>query len=300
MDWTTPRTRSLTLFAAVAAAALAAAPVAGQFNLDEVEVTSEHVAGSIHMLTGAGGNIGVSSGEDGILIVDDQFEALADRIRAAIAGISPGDLEFVINTHFHFDHTGGNVVFGEEALIVAHTNVRKRLAAGDGPRGQQGEPAPKVALPVVTYDIGVSIHFNGEQILIGHLEGGHTDGDSYIYFMDSNVIHLGDQFFAGRFPFVDVASGGNAVGLRDSIGGVLDRLPEDAMVIPGHGPLSTVEDLRTYHRMLTESVAAVEAGKDAGKSLEDIQAAGLSDEWEGWGSGFINESVFIASIYESL
>ncbi len=285
---------------AVAWSGLLADSAAAQFNLDDVQVTGEHVAGSVHMLTGAGGNIGVSAGEDGVLMVDDQFAPLADRIRAAIAGISAGDLEFVINTHFHGDHTGGNVVFGEEALIVAHANVRKRLAAGDGARGQSGEPAPKVALPVVTYDIGVSIHFNDEQILIGHLEGGHTDGDSYVYFMDSNVIHLGDQFFAGRFPFVDVASGGNAVGLRDSIGGVLDRLPEDAKVIPGHGPLSTVDDLRTYHRMLTDCVATVKAGKDAGRSLEDIQAAGLSDEWDGWGSGFIPEPVFIASIYESL
>lgn len=296
----TLRSRFLAIPVVVAVAGLLAAPAAAQRSFDDVQVTAEHVAGSVHMLTGAGGNIGVSAGEDGILMVDDQFAPLAGKIRAAIAGISAGDLEFVVNTHFHGDHTGGNVVFGEEALILAHTNVRKRLAAGDGARGQQGEPAPKVALPVVTYDIGVSIHFNDEQIMIGHLEGGHTDGDSFIYFMDSNVIHLGDQFFAGRFPFVDVASGGNAVGLRDSIGGVLDRLPEDAKVIPGHGPLSSVDDLRKYHRMLTECVATVKAGREAGKSLEDIQAAGLPDEWEGWGSGFINESVFIASIYESL
>ena len=296
----TLRSRSLAIPAAVLAAALLATPAAAQQDLSSVEVTAEHVAGSIHMLTGAGGNIGVSAGEDGILIVDDQFAPLADKIRAAVAGISAGDLEFVVNTHFHGDHTGSNVVFGDEALIVAHTNVRKRLAAGDGARGQSGEPAPKVALPVVTYDIGVSIHFNDEQIMIGHLAGGHTDGDSFVYFMDSNVIHLGDQFFAGRFPFVDVASGGNAVGLRDSIGNVLDRLPEDAKVIPGHGSLSTVDDLKTYHRMLTESVATVKAGKDAGKPVEEIQAAGLSDEWAGWGSGFINESVFIGFIFESL
>ena len=296
----TLRSRSLAIPAAVLAAALLATPAAAQQDLSSVEVTAQHVAGSVHMLTGAGGNIGVSAGEDGVLIVDDQFAPLADKIRAAIAEISAGNLEFVVNTHFHGDHTGGNVVFGEEALIVAHTNVRQRLAAGDGARGQSGAPAPKVALPVVTYDIGVSIHFNDEQLMIGHLAGGHTDGDSFVYFMDSNVIHLGDQFFAGRFPFVDVASGGNAVGLRDSIGGVLDRLPEDAKVIPGHGPLSSVDDLRTYHRMLTESVATVKAGKDAGKSLEEIQAAGFSDEWEEWGSGFINESVFIGFVYESL
>ncbi len=296
----TLRSRSLAIPAAVLAAALLATPAAAQQDLSSVEVTAEHVAGSIHMLTGAGGNIGVSAGEDGILIVDDQFAPLADKIRAAVAGISAGDLEFVVNTHFHGDHTGGNVVFGEEALIVAHTNVRKRLAAGEGARGQKVDPAPKVALPVVTYDIGVTIHFNGEQIMIGHLAGGHTDGDSFVYFMDSNVIHLGDQFFAGRFPFVDVASGGNAVGLRDSIGNVLDRLPEDAKVIPGHGSLSTVDDLKTYHRMLEESVATVKAAKDAGKSVEEIQAAGLSDEWAGWGSGFINESVFIGFVYESL
>ena len=292
--------RSLQLPAVVAAAALLAAPATAQQDLSAVEVTAQHVAGPVHMLTGAGGNIGVSAGDDGILIIDDQFAPLADKIRAAIAGISAGDLEFVVNTHFHGDHTGGNVVFGEEALIVAHTNVRKRLAEGAGARGQSVAPAPKVALPVVTYDIGVSIHFNDEQLMIGHLAGGHTDGDSFVYFMDSNVIHLGDQFFAGRFPFVDVASGGNAVGLRDSIGNVLDRLPEDAKVIPGHGSLSTVDDLKTYHRMLTESVATVKAAKDAGKSVEEIQAAGLSDEWEGWGSGFINESVFIGFIFESL
>lgn len=300
MARSTVRHRFLPMPAAVAVTGLLAASATAQFDLSSVEVTAEHVAGSVHMLTGAGGNIGVSAGEDGILIVDDQFAPLADKIRAAIAGISPGDLEFLINTHFHGDHTGGNAIFGEEALIVAHANVRKRLAAGDGAGGQPGEPAPKVALPVVTYDIGVSIHFNDEQVMIGHLAGGHTDGDSYVYFMDSNVIHLGDQFFAGAFPFVDVASGGNAVGLRDSIGGVLDRLPEDAKVIPGHGPLSTVADLRAYHRMLTECIAAVKAGRDAGKSVEDVQAAGLPDEWEGWGSGFINEAAFIGFVYASL
>ena len=294
---TTLRSRFLTL---VAAPALLAVPVTAQQDFSAVEVTAEHVAGAVHMLTGAGGNIGVSAGEDGILIVDDQFAPLADKIRAALKGISPGDLEFVVNTHFHFDHTGGNAIFGKEALIVAHTNVRKRLADGAGVRARPAEPAPKEALPVVTYDDGVSIHFNGEEIMIGHLTGGHTDGDSYIYFTDSNVVHLGDQFFAGRFPFVDLGNGGNAVGLRDSIGEVLEHLPADAKVIPGHGPLSSVDDLKTYHRMLTECVATVKAGKDAGKSVEDIQAAGLPDEWEGWGSGFINESVFITSIFESL
>ncbi|MXX60955.1 MAG: MBL fold metallo-hydrolase [Holophagales bacterium] len=299
MALATPRIRSL-VFAAGMAAMLLAAPAAAQQDFSAVEVTAEHVSGAVHMLTGAGGNIGVSAGEDGILIVDDQFAPLADKIRAALAGISPGDLEFVVNTHFHFDHTGGNVIFGKEALIVAHTNVRKRLAEGAGVRGRPADPAPKEALPVVTYDDGVSIHFNGEEIMIGHLTGGHTDGDSYIYFTDSNVVHLGDQFFAGRFPFIDVGNGGNAVGLRDSIGWALDHLPADAKVIPGHGPLSSVDDLKTYHRMLTECVATVKAGKDAGKSVEEIQAGGLPEEWSGWGSGFINESVFITSIHESL
>ncbi len=294
---TTLRSRISTV---AAAAAVIAVPVAAQQDFSAVEVTAEHVRGPVHMLTGAGGNIGVSAGEDGILIVDDQFEALVDRIRAALKGISPGDLEFVINTHFHFDHTGGNAVFGKEALIVAHTNVRKRLAEGAGVAGRPAEPAPRAALPVVTYDDGVSIHFNGEEIMIGHLPGGHTDGDSYIHFTDSNVMHLGDQFFAGRFPFVDVPNGGNAVGLRDSIGEVLEHLPADAKVIPGHGPLSTVDDLKTYHRMLVECVATVKAGKDAGKSVQEIQAAGLPEEWEEWGSGFINESVFIGFIFESL
>lgn len=298
----TLRSRLSTLAAAsvVAAAAFLVAPAVAQQDFSAVEVTAEHVGGPVHMLTGAGGNIGVSAGEDGILIVDDQFAPLADKIRAALAAISPGDLEFVVNTHFHFDHTGGNAIFGREALIVAHANVRQRLADGAGVGGRPGEPAPKEALPVVTYDDGVSIHFNGEEIMIGHLTGGHTDGDSYIYFTDSNVLHLGDQFFAAGYPFIDIGNGGNAVGLRDSIGEVLEHLPADAMVIPGHGSLSTVDDLKTYHRMLTECVAAVKAGKDAGKSVEEIQTAGLPEEWKGRGSGFINESAFIGFIFESL
>ena len=221
------------------------------------------------MLVGSGGNIGVSSGPDGVVMVDDQFAPLADKIRDALREVGQSEdaaePQFLINTHFHGDHTGGNVEFGEASTIVAHTNVRTRLAAGG---------SPDVALPVVTFDDAVSIHFNGEEIRAFHIPHGHTDGDALIYFTGSNVLHMGDDFFAGRFPFVDIDNGGNVEGLANGISEVLDNVPADIHIIPGHGPLSSVDDLRTYHRMITETIAMVRGKIDAGMSSEEVQGRG--------------------------
>ena len=170
-------------------------------EMSDVKITAQHVAGSVHMLTGRGGNIGVSAGDDGLLMIDDQFEPLADKIRQALRDIHPGELKFVLNTHWHGDHTGGNVSFGKEALLLAHEKVRDRLATEQTIRGRSQGPLPPEGWPVVTFEDGLYIHFNGERIEVVHYPSGHTDGDAVVYFPESGVVHTGDLFFSGRFPW---------------------------------------------------------------------------------------------------
>jgi len=274
------------------------AAVAQQRDFSKVEIKVTPVAGKVYMLEGAGGNIGASVGEDGILLVDDQFEPLAPKIRAAVQGIvsggsgagGGGKIKFVINTHWHGDHTGGNRVFGLEAPIIAQTNVRRRLSTEQSVRGEKVPPSPKQALPVVTFDQAVSVHWNGEEIKVVHFPHGHTDGDSVVFFTGSNVVHMGDDFFAGQFPFVDLGTGGSVQGLIDDV----------AKVIPGHGPLSTKADLERFHAMLVASTAVVRRRMQAGESLEKIQAEGLPAELAPWGKGFVDAKTWILTIHDSL
>jgi cyclase len=283
------------------ALALAALPaLAQQQDFSKVEIKVVPVSGHIYMLEGSGGNIGVSAGDDGVLIVDDEFAPLAEKIRAALKGINPGKLRFVLNTHFHGDHTGSNPVFGTEATIVAQENVRKRLEAGSVVMGNKTEPMAAAGLPVVTYADAVSVHFNGEEIKAIFFPHGHTDGDSVIFFTKSNVVHMGDDFFNGFFPFIDMESGGSVQGMTAGVVKVLAQIPADAKVIPGHGPLSDVEGLKKFHRMLVETTAIVQKQVKAGKKLEQIQAAGLPPEWQEWGKGFINTKTWIEIVYNSL
>lgn len=271
-----------------------------QDEFANVEIKATYVRGPVHMLEGRGGNIGVTAGPDGIIIIDDQFAPLADKIRAALKDIEPGELKFVLNTHWHGDHTGGNPVFGPEATIISHTNVRKRLSTEQELFGRVIKPLPPEGLPVITYDDGVSIHFNGEEIIARHYPHGHTDGDSVIFFTKSNVVHMGDHFFNGMFPFVDLGHGGSVQGMAQNVREIIDGLADDVKIIPGHGPLATKDDLKTFHRMLTASMHTVKKAMDAEKSLADIQKEGLGEEWSGWGSGFINPDQWIATVYASL
>jgi glyoxylase-like metal-dependent hydrolase (beta-lactamase superfamily II) len=273
-----------------------------QTDFSKVQMKATRVAGNVYMLEGAGGNIGVSVGDDGLLIVDDQFAPLADKIRAALKGIADKKLKFILNTHWHGDHTGGNVVFGPEAPIIAHDNVRKRLSTEQKSEVfKRTTPAsPKEALPVITFDQSLSVHFNGEEIRVIHYPQGHTDGDSVIFFTSSNVVHLGDDFFAGRFPFVDLESGGSIEGLIRNIGEIIGKIPADAKLIPGHGPLSTVDDLKSYHRMLQQTTDIVRQKMSAGKTLDQIKSEGLPDEWKPWATGFIKTDIWIETIYKSL
>lgn len=273
---------------------------AQDFSRVEIKVTK--VAGNVYMLEGAGGNIGVSVGSDGILIVDDQFAPLADKIKAALKTLGEGKLKFVLNTHYHGDHTGGNVAFGPDAPIIAHTNVRKRLSTEQKSKffNRTTPASPKEALPVITFDQSVSVFFNGEEIKVIHFPKGHTDGDSVIFFTGSNAVHMGDDFFANRFPFVDLESGGTVQGLTKNIGEIIGRLPAGVKIIPGHGPISTVEDLKGYHRMIIEATDIVRKKMKAGKTLAKIKAEGLPEEWKSWGTGFIKTDAWIETIYNSL
>jgi glyoxylase-like metal-dependent hydrolase (beta-lactamase superfamily II) len=279
---------------------LAATVAWAQPDLSDVVIETVPVTGNVYMLTGAGGNIGVSVGKDGILIVDDQFAPLAEKIRTALAELNPGELEFVLNTHWHGDHTGGNEIFGETSHIIAHTNVRKRLSTPQQIRGRTIEPEPPQALPVITFDESLSVHFNGEEIKAVHFPKGHTDGDAVIFFTESNVVHMGDMFWTARFPFVDLEAGGSIQGLTENLEALIAKLPGDVKVIPGHGTLSTLDEVKAFHGMLVETAAIVQKRIDAGMSLEKIQEEGLPEGWDSWGSGYINTETWLKTLHQSL
>lgn len=273
-------------------------------DFDKVTIKVVPVAGSIYMLQGSGGNIGVSVGEDGIVIVDDQFAPLAPKIRAALKGIADKPVRFVLNTHWHPDHTGGNEAIGREATIIAHENVRKRLVSGAPARKVGNEdrpptpPAVKGALPAITFDQTLTVHLNGEDIRAVHFPSGHTDGDSVIWFTKSNVVHMGDDFVTYGYPFIDYGSGGSLKGLIGHLEKIIPQLPANAKIIPGHGDLSTVEDLKKFAANLKEIVGIVEGEIKKGKKLEEIKKAKPLAKWDAtWGQGFLKADGFIEMIH---
>jgi glyoxylase-like metal-dependent hydrolase (beta-lactamase superfamily II) len=270
--------------------ALAAFTCSAQPDFSDVEIKVIPVTDGIYLLEGKGGNIAVSTGLDGILIVDDQFAPLADKIEAALGRLNPGPVRFVLNTHLHGDHTGGNAVFaGRGATLLSHDNVRKRLSEDGKASGM---------LPVITFNDAASVHFNDLEIRLIHHGPGHTDGDSVIHFVGANVVHMGDLMFNGRFPYVDLGNGGSVDGYIDSVETVLAGLPDTARIIPGHGPLATVQDLRHFRTMLLETVGRVRKARSDGKSLEEIKQAGLPAKYDEWGSGFISTDRWIETIYQ--
>jgi glyoxylase-like metal-dependent hydrolase (beta-lactamase superfamily II) len=291
--------------AVLAAITLCGSLAVAQQDFSKVTVTAQKVAGNVYMLQGSGGNIGVSVGNDGIAIVDDQYAPLADKIRAALKGIADKPVRFVVNTHFHGDHAGGNEAFSRDATIVAHDNVRKRIASG-GAGGNGGsvrsdaKPGVAAALPILTFDNSVTLHLNGEDIWALHYPNGHTDGDSIVYFSKSNVVHMGDDFVTYGFPYVDVLSGGSVQGIIAACEGTISRLPKDTKVIPGHGPISTFDDVRRFVAMLKETRAAVEKGVKAGKSLEQLKKEKVLDQWKQYSGTFITADAFTETLYVEL
>ena len=269
-----------------------------------VEVVDHPVAGPVHYLEGQGGNIGVSAGEDGILMIDDQFAELAPKIRAALeklgGTVSKGEPRVLLNTHHHGDHTGGNDEFGRVATIVAHENVRRRLESPAPRAGGSSEPMAREGLPLVTYTDGVTLHFNGEAIRVVHFPSGHTDGDSVVFFTGSNVVHMGDLFFSGRFPFVDLDGGGSVRGLHANVGRILAELKDDAKVIPGHGPLSSKADLAKYHAMLGDALELAGRALAAGKTAEQMKKEKLLAKYEAWSWSFVNADRFVDTLAREL
>jgi len=279
--------------------------IAQDEDFSKVQIKVTKVSGSVYMLEGAGGNIGASVGEDGIVIVDDQFAPLADRIQEALKGITDKPVRFVINTHYHGDHTGGNEYFQKQAPIIAHDNVRKRLESGGvagngGSMKHEAKPAPKGALPIITFDHDVTVHLNGEDIRALYFPAGHTDGDSVIFFPKSNVVHMGDDFVTYGFPFIDVNSGGSIDGLIDGVEKVLGQVPADVKIIPGHGAISGVTEVRAYLDMLKGTRDAVAKEIKAGKTLDQMKQAKLLDPWKKYDGDFVKQDTFLETLYNSL
>lgn len=274
-------------------------------NFSSIQIRVTKVAGNVYILQGEGGNIAASVGEDGIVLVDDQYAPLAEKIQAALKGISDKPIRFIINTHYHVDHTDANEYFQKQAPTIAHDNVRKRLeergVAGNlGTVKFDAKPQPKAALPLLTFDHDVTVHLNGEDIRVMHLQNGHTDGDSVVFFPRSNVVHMGDDFMRIGFPFVDLAAGGSVRGLIAALEEIITRLPPDVKVIPGHGVISNLDDVRTFVKMLKETRAIVEQGVKQGKTLDQLKQEKVLDPWKDWSGDWITSDAFIETLYNDL
>ncbi|HEX8526701.1 MBL fold metallo-hydrolase [Allosphingosinicella sp.] len=278
-----------------AAPALAQPP-----NLDRVEIRVERVAPGVAVLFGAGGNIGLSYGSDGNVLIDDQYAPLSDRILAAVRSIDPDPVRFLINTHYHGDHTGGNeAIGGAGAVIVAHDNVRRRLSTQQLVLGNVVPPSPAGALPVVTFSQSVTFHLNGDELRVFHVDHAHTDGDSIIYWTGANVLHMGDTFFNGMLPFIDIDGGGSIDGVLRALDQALNIATDRTVIIPGHGPIARRSDLVRYRDMLSGLRDRVAAEIRAGRSLEQIKALRLADP-HGGPTDFFPPDFFIEQLYRDL
>jgi glyoxylase-like metal-dependent hydrolase (beta-lactamase superfamily II) len=287
------------------AIALAVPAAAQQQDFSQVEVKAEKVAEGLYMLTGRGGNIGLSVGKSGSFLVDDQYAPLSDKILAAVKAITPDPVRFVVNTHWHGDHTGGNENMGKAgAFLVAHENVRKRMSSEQWSATFQRTtpPSPEGALPVVTFSESVSFYWNGDEIRVYHVPPGHTDGDSIVHFVKADVVHMGDLFFSGsNYPFIDVSSGGRVDGVIGAADRVLGAVGDKTRIIPGHGPLATKADLIAYRdtvKLLRDRIAKL---RTEGKTRDAAIAAKPTAEYDAkWGQGFIKPDVFTGLVYDSL
>lgn len=292
------------LAAAIAAALAIAAPAAAQQDFSKVEVKAEKLAPTVWMLTGAGGNLGLSAGEDAVFLVDDQYAPLTERITAAIAQVSPKPVRFVLNTHWHGDHVGGNEKLGRAgAVIVAHDNTRKRLSTEQFLEMWRAtvKPLPKAGLPVVTFSRDTTFHLNGEEIRAFHVPRAHTDGDVVVHFAGSDVIHMGDVFWNRLYPLIDTGSGGTIDGMVAAVDRALALAGPGTRIIPGHGPLATRDDLAAYREMLATIGSRIKAMIREGKKLEEIVEANPTADFDAvWGKGFIPPRKFAEMVAMNL
>jgi cyclase len=285
-------------------AALLASAVFAEDDYSKVQIKTEKLTANIYMLTGAGGNIGLAVGNDAVFLIDDQFAPLTPKIKAAIAKITKKPIKFVINTHWHFDHVGGNENFGKAgAMIVAHENVRFRMSTEQVIEffKMKTPPAPPKALPIITFMNDMTFHMNGDEILVFYLPNAHTDGDAFVHFRQSNVIHMGDTFFNKLYPFIDISSGGSVEGMINAAESVLSLTDNETKIIPGHGPLGNMADLAAYRDMLVAVSERIGAQIKEGKTLEQVIAAKPTAEFDAvWGKGFLAPAQFVEIVYKSL
>ena len=272
--------------------------------LAEVTLKTTKVRNNVYMIEGVngfvGGNVAASVGEDGVLLVDSLLNGRTGQLNQALGKLGATKTRYLLNTHWHGDHTGGNAKLSEQAAIIAHDNVRKRLKTDNKNYFGESKAAPESAWPVLTFDSQMTVHFNGDAVKLQHYPNGHTDGDAMIYFKQANVLHMGDEYFNGMFPFVDLSTGGNVVGLAANINRVIEQMPANVLIIPGHGALANMKDLKAYRDMLEYSIKTVEAGISAGMNLTAIQKKGLGEKVSAWGKGFIPEKDWIEFTYQSL
>ena len=269
----------------------------------KVEFTTIQLSDTVYMLRGAGGNVGISTGEDGLYIIDDQVKPVTEQLLQAVRKVSDKPIRFVINTHYHADHVGGNeVIGGAGTVIIAHDNIRRRMTTKQVNkfRNDTTPPYAKDALPVLTFNDRISLHLNGESVTAYYVANGHTDGDSIIHFPESNVIHMGDMYFNGLYPYVDLDAGGSMQGMVDAADLALSMADDATRIIPGHGPLAMTEDLKSYRDFLVRAGANVQELIDQGMNLQQVIAAKPTSEWdEELGKTWITPAQFVTFIYNS-
>ena len=273
-----------------------------QQDFSHIEIKTTDLGNNIYLLQGAGGNIGVSTGDDGVFVIDDQFAPLSEKIMASLSALSNQQVSYVLNTHWHGDHTGGNENFSDAgAVIVAHENVRKRMSSKQFMKafGREVPAAPGTALPVVTFTDSVTFHFNDNEIAVMHMPNSHTYGDAMVLFREANVLHMGDIFFNGFFPFIDQSSGGTLDGVIKTAALALDITDANTQIIPGHGPLATRDDLEIYHSMLLEVKDLMQPLIESGKTRDQVITENpLGDIGKIWGKGFMRTDVFTGILYD--
>src|SRR5471032_1731303 len=288
------------VLASFACASLLAATSALAQDFSKVEIKTTKLTDTTYMMEGAGGNLGVSVGDDAVFVIDDQFAPLSEKITAAIAKLSAKPVKFILNTHWHGDHTGGNENFGRAgAIIIAQENVRKRMGSEQFIEFMRSKVAasPGIALPVVTFASSVTFHLNGDEMRAIHVPRAHTDGDAMVIFVKSDVIHMGDTYFNGMYPFIDTSSGGTVEGVIAACDQALGIATDKTKIIPGHGPLSNRAELQAYRDMLAAVSQRVRKMVTDGKKLEEITAAGVSSDYDAkWGNGFIKANKFVEMV----